>query len=414
MIDRVVVLNDVSIARGGATALALASVRALRGRGIAVTFITGDDGNNPELVDLGVEIVPLAQRLLLDAGASGALFRGLYNSKTVSVVGSWISNHDTPRTIYHIHTWAKVLSPSLFRALRPVGKRLLVSAHDFFLVCPNGGYVFYNSGEVCQLRPMSVACVRANCDRRSYAQKLWRVARQAVRSALTDFENKPPLVLAVHDGMREPLERGGLPAHAIRVLRNPIRAFAQRRIAAENQREAVFIGRLSVEKGVDLAVEAAALAGVALRVIGEGPLRESLSRKHPNVVFEGQLGHQEIGQRIASARVLLMPSRYPEPFGLVAGEAMWSGLPVIVSNTALIADEVVERGAGLACDLKKRGALAAQLSRMFGDDRETERMSRNAFSETSDLAHTYATWADALIGIYEERADKADTYPSRP
>jgi glycosyltransferase involved in cell wall biosynthesis len=408
---RVVVLNDVSIARGGATSLALASIRGLRARGVAVTLITGDDGDNPELDDIGVGIVPMGQALLLDAGMREAFFRGLYNRRTIAVVGDWISRNDTPDTVYHVHTWAKILSPSLFQALRPVAGRLIVSAHDFFLVCPNGGYVFYGTGSPCQLRPMSFACLRASCDRRSYGHKLWRVARQAVRQQVFDMRRSSPLVLAVHDGMRPGLERAGIPHTSIRVLRNPVRPFTSHRITAERNREIVFIGRLNTEKGADLAAKAARRAGARLRIIGGGPMSGSLQRNYPEVIFDGPRTQAEIGGLVASARVLVMPSRYPEPFGLVAGEALWSGLPVILGDTALMAGEITARGAGVACDVRNEVVLAAAMRQLLDRDADTQRMSINAFESTRDLATTPSEWMEALVGVYEELspADHTDS-----
>jgi hypothetical protein len=92
VIDRLVVLNDVSIARGGATGLAIESIRGLRAEGVPVTMIVGDGGDNPELRDLGVEIIPLGQALLLDAGMRQAFLRGLYNRRTLEVVAGWIQD----------------------------------------------------------------------------------------------------------------------------------------------------------------------------------------------------------------------------------------------------------------------------------------------------------------------------------
>jgi glycosyltransferase involved in cell wall biosynthesis len=404
LIDRLVLLNDASVARGGATAIAIECARALRARDVPVTMIVGDNGDNPELVALGVEIVALDQQLLLDAGKAKAFARGLFNPSTKRIVGDWIARNDTPRTIYHVHTWTKILSPSLFAALHPVRSRLLISAHDFFLACPNGGYVFYRSGETCTLKPMSLACITADCDRRSYPQKLWRVARQASQTACLTFDDEGPCVLAVHDGMREGLERGGVPAGAIHVLRNPVRPFCSARVTAEMNREAVFIGRLHHEKGPDIAAEAALGAGIPLRIVGDGPMREAMQRDNPEIVFEGQRTHAEISALIARARVLIVSSRYPEPFGLVALEAARSGVPVVINRAAMLAPEIVARQAGIACDVKDPAGLARQLRALFDDDGETERLSRGAFDNTRDLAQDPDDWAEMLVRVYRSRA----------
>ncbi len=137
-----------------------------------------------------------------------------------------------------------------------------------------------------------------------------------------DLRRTPPLVLAIHDGMRLGLMRGGIPGDAIRIIRNPIRAFTRQRITAEHNRELVFIGRLHPEKGLDLAAKPSHRSSVQLRIIGDGPILEALRRDHPEVVFAGRRSEAEIGGLIASARALLMSSQYPEPFRLVAGEAL--------------------------------------------------------------------------------------------
>jgi glycosyltransferase involved in cell wall biosynthesis len=99
-----------------------------------------------------------------------------------------------------------------------------------------------------------------------------------------------------------------------------------------------------------------------------------------------------------------MPSRYPEPFGLVAGEALWSGLPVILAETALIAPAVVAKGAGLACDPRDEGALAEAMGRIVRDDEGTRRMSLNAFATMGDLGLGPAAWIDRLLDTYRELA----------
>ena len=71
----------------------------------------------------------------------------------------WIDEHDTPGTVYHLHNWHKVLSPSALGSLRKVASRLVVSTHDFFLACPNGGYFNFPRQQTCNLTPLGLACL---------------------------------------------------------------------------------------------------------------------------------------------------------------------------------------------------------------------------------------------------------------
>ncbi len=402
MIERIVVVNDSSLAKGGATGLSLASALAFRKRGLPVTLLTGDGGQNPELAEAGIDVVALGQDRLLSSPMHKVLLSALYNRSAKDMVAGWIARNDTPGTVYHLHGWAQILSPSIFQALRPVSDRLVLSAHDFFLVCPNGAFAFLNTGAVCPLTPMSAACIGANCDRRSYAHKLWRVARQSVRQSLFDFRREAPPVLAIHEAMRPFLVRGGVPEHAVRTVPNPVRPFLTGRAPAEANREFLFIGRLEDGKGPDLAAAAARRAGVPLRIIGDGPMRAKLEQDYPEVIFAGRRSFEEIGPLAAQARALVMPSRYPEPYGLVAAEALWSGLPVIAADTAFLAPDIVAAGAGFSAPPRDEAALADAMARLK-DDELARAMSLAAFERTRSIGLSPDAWTSALLDAYEER-----------
>ena len=93
--------------------------------------------------------------------------------------------------------------------------------------------------------------------------------------------------------------------------------------------------RLSPEKGIDAAIEAAASAGIPLRVAGEGPAAAELAalaeRSGAPAEFIGRLERASLARELAGAAMLLMPSRYHEFAPYSALEAMAAGVPVIAS-----------------------------------------------------------------------------------
>jgi glycosyltransferase involved in cell wall biosynthesis len=400
-IDRIVVINDDSVESGGAAGIMLASVRELCRRGIPVTLITGDDGSNPELARLGVDVVSLGGRHILEGSRAGAALRGLYSQKTAALLQKWIDAKDTPGTVYHVHNWHKVLSASVFVPLRKVASRLVLSAHDYFLACPNGGYYHFPRGEACNVAPMSCACLATACDKRNFAHKLWRVARSGVRQLAFDLGDTPATVLAVHPGMIPLLERGGIGRRSIRVLRNPVTPWRNSRVAAEKNRAFLFVGRLEEDKGVTLLARAACRAGVSLRIIGTGPLAATLGRDFPEIELMGWRPKAEVAELCLEARALVMPSRWRETFGLVAIEAAMSGIPVIASKAALITDDLVRLGIGVACAADDEEALARTMARLSQDDETVARISCRAFENARLLAPTPHDWGNELISIYE-------------
>ena len=85
----------------------------------------------------------------------------------------------------------------------------------------------------------------------------------------------------------------------------------------------------------------------------------------------------------------------------MVAEASQSGLPVILSDSALLASEVVAQGLGYACDIRAPGALRQTITRLRDAPAEEVRaMSIRAFARTAPLAQTPTGWADELEALY--------------
>jgi len=117
---------------------------------------------------------------------------------------------------------------------------------------------------------------------------------------------------------------------------------------ADNEMVVAFLGRLVLEKGLDVfadVIEAARAKDVPLKVlaIGDGPAREYFQQRLPDAIFTGQLTGVELATALASADVLFNPS-VTEAFGNVTLEAMACGLPVVAAvatgATSLVQDGV--------------------------------------------------------------------------
>jgi glycosyltransferase involved in cell wall biosynthesis len=399
-IDRVVLINDFSEAGGGAQALVILLAQQLANLGIKVTLVVGDGGVPAGRDNKFIEVVSLCEPPLLERPARIAATKGLYNLAAAKMLSQWISRNDTPRTVYHLHNWSHILSASIFGPLRRVHRRTVMHAHDYFLVCPNGAFNDFRGGEICQLVPMSSACISTNCDKRNFAHKLWRVARQEIRRSLWDFDKYRTDVLMVHEGMSEPFIRSGVAPSQLHSVRNPSVPYTNSRIEAEKNREFVFIGRIDEEKGVRNFLEAARKAGAPARIIGDGNNAQQLTEQFPEAIFDGWRTHGEIARLVGSARMVVVPSRYPEPFGLIITESLASGIPVILPNSALLKTEVTERKIGIACDTRSIEELSAAIRLMMTDNKTIEAMSREAFRLRDRLAINPTNWSKVIVSYY--------------
>jgi glycosyltransferase involved in cell wall biosynthesis len=408
MPSHVVILNDLIVARGGATYLALKLSRLLVEAGVRVTYFTGADVDTHCGVDSDLEIVSVGGSHIMNRSRISAFTNGLYFAPARSKLAAWIAEHDSPDVIYHVHGWSKVLSPSIFGALRTVAGRTILHAHDFFLACPNGGFTNYRSGEICHLAPASARCVMLNCDKRSYPQKVWRLARHGIRGMLYDFDELHSEIILIHDKMRSFFRRSGIPDERLHVIRNPIDVVSTERVHAERNQVAYFIGRLDEEKGVEDAAAAARAAGIELRIIGDGPLRSRIATAFPEIKLEGWRSTEQIAVLLQAARFVVIPSRFVETFGLVAFEALSRGIPIVISEKALIAGEVERFGCGVKVNTRDVKQFADIMRHLSIADRVIEDLSRHSMNAARELSLTPAKWRDSLLALYSAVLDRAN------
>lgn len=408
MVSRIVVINDTLRPTGGAEALAIASAELFRDQGHAVTFVTGEAGNADAFRAKGIEVVEVGGTNINDAGRAGAFVNGLYRPASRRALGDWIARNDTSRTIYHVHAWSKILSPSIFGALRPVATRTLLHAHDFFLLCPNGGFTDFQRCTGCDRIALSPGCLVTNCDKRSYTHKLWRSGRHAIRHALFDITSLPSNHILLHDGMIPLFRRAGVREDRLHVIPNPVDFPRVERIQAEQNREVIFLGRLDPEKGVEDAAAACRKAGAGLSVIGDGPLRDRIGSEYPEVELAGWCPPSEVTRRLAAARLLVVPSRWRETFGLAAVEALRLGVPVVMSDKALIGPRIADLGAGMVVDTGDIAAFADALRALMAEEATVRAMSERAIDAARTLTLTTEDWRDAMLARYETTLAQAD------
>jgi glycosyltransferase involved in cell wall biosynthesis len=120
----------------------------------------------------------------------------------------------------------------------------------------------------------------------------------------------------------------------------------------------MFIGRIIKAKGPHLAIKAAREAGVGLDIIGSTTfvndkdyVREVTKLcDGKQIKFIGEVSHETKIKYLQSARGLLIPSQFGEPFGLISVEAMACGTPPIALNDGALKEVIIDEETGFICD----------------------------------------------------------------
>ncbi len=397
MAMRIIIIADYAVATGGAQRVAVESARALAEVGVHVTFLHAIPGTDPALdhplIDKQCLNLPDVWQRSAVSGAINGVWSMQAGRRMAAALAPFEGEKDV---ILHLHQWTRAFSPSIFSVLRASRLPLAITAHDYFLACPNGVLFRFDQMAPCRLAPMSLACIRTNCDTRSYPHKLVRVARQAATSS--QWEDWRVAVFHIADGARQRLAPL-LPAHWRNYrVDNPISV--SRAAPVEIAKDAAFamVGRLTEDKGALVAAEAAARAGAKVLFIGEGPARDAILRIMPDAEITGWVSPQEVQKLLRTRiRAVLAPSLWEETGPLTVLEAAAIGLPAIVSSRCG-ASERVNSGTGR---IAAPDPLAfSDAMRVFMDDGQARAMGRAAYDQFWANPPDGAAHAKALLRAY--------------
>ena len=397
----VVILNDAGHVTGGAGKVAIDSAVALAKQGHQVTFVCAVAPVDKILENANLKIVCTDQQpIVSDPNRLRAVQQGWWNYKAAAAMSDVLAHADLSNTIVHVHGWTKALSSSAIRAALVRGYKTVITLHDYFTACPNGGFFDYQKQEFCQRRPLSAACLSTNCDKSSYQQKLWRVGRQFVQSAIGLVPDGITHFISISD-LSESILRPYLPRNCtVYRLPNPLDVTKTLSVDVEKNNNFMFVGRISPEKGIFTLMKAASMCDVPVTVVGEGFQRSSVQQCYPDANFTGWLSAQDVRQQLRSARALVFPSLWCETQGLVVLEAAAMGVPSIVARTTGVSETIEDGITGLIFRAGDVADLTNKI-KMLQDSSIASRMGRAAYDRYWESPWTMARHLSALETCYE-------------
>jgi len=169
-----------------------------------------------------------------------------------------------------------------------------------------------------------------------------------------------------------------------------------------------YVGRLAIEKRVDLLAAVAALPGVKLAVTGGGPMEEELRAALPTAVFLGMRSGPDLARIYASLDVFVHTGPF-ETFGQTIQEAAASGLPVVAPASGGPLDLVDDGRTGFLVPPGDPDALSAAVRKLTED--AALRAQFGAAGRRRVLGRTWSALTDELLGHYAAVID-ADAPPA--
>ena len=398
----VVLVLDHAFVSGGQAKVAFDSALGLKDAGHDPIVFAAAGPIDPALAEAGIRVICLDQSDLLgNPSRLAAAVQGIWNAAAERALGVLLATLPPDRTVVHVHGWAKALSPSIAGPIAASGLPSVYTMHEYFLLCPNGGFYNYPKAHACPLVPMSGACWSTNCDSRNYARKLWRNTRQLVMERVAHLPDIFSTFVFISEFQRSAVGHH-LPREARTVLiSNPIATFDLGPKPNPATGDVLFVGRISPEKGPFLFAEAARALGRRPIYVGDGPAADDLRTRFPEAEILGWQDAGEVRRRMRAARALVFPSLWYEGQPLTVLEAKSLGTPVVISDGCAGRDDIADGVAGLWF----RNGDAADLARAISaldDDATVARLSDGAHRAFWANPPTIERHVSAIVDLYRD------------
>ena len=339
--------------------------------------------------------------------------RTIWNQQTFRELRSVIAQH-RPH-IVHVHNTLPLLSPSVYYAAGAERLPVVQTLHNYRLMCPAA--VCFRSGHICTDcvgKPVAWPAIRHACYRGSRSASAAIATMLSVHRLIGTWQHKTSVYIALTAWARGMFIEAGLRADKLVVKPNFVDPDPGAGTGSGDC--AVFVGRLSPEKGIQTLLRAWRVVGpqVRLLIIGEGPLASTVAAAThdlPSVTWLGRRDPPEILSILRDAKFLVFPSEWYETFGRVIVEAFATATPVIAAGHGAAAELVADGVTGLHFRPGDPLDLAAKVVHLNSHPPMRIRMRAAARKEFEDH-YTADVNYRLLLAIYHRAM--AGHPPSRP
>jgi glycosyltransferase involved in cell wall biosynthesis len=318
-------------------------------------------------------------------------------NKFILIFGIWFSFkyykkvkkivNDNNIDIVHVHNFYPLLTPSIFKAGKKSGAKVIHTLHNYRLWCIAG--TFYRDGygicELCTKSKFPLKGILYKCFRKSLVQSFLAQLSFWFYRAVNSFDSVD-YFFVLTNFQRKKIQSLGIDINKLILKPNFINHYVD---LLSDKKGYVYIGRLEESKGIYNLLDTWKKLDdkFVLTIIGDGDEKYDLMSKYnqSNILFKGRCGREETLKTIAKSKYLIQPSIWYETFGLTIIEAMSLGVPVIGFNIGTRPDFIHN---GVNGFLSNSENLIEVVRRSY-NYKEYEFLSNNAILKSKEFTSNY-------------------------
>lgn len=312
--------------------------------------------------------------------------------------------------VVHFHNIFYILTPSVFQACKDEGIPVVQSLHNFRLLCSNA--LLFRNNRICE------ECIeRKDLSRGIYHRcyKRSRLLTVAVVQMLKrhwqtgTWVNMVDHYIMASEFGRQKHIAAGIPKEKISIKPHIVHPDLPK--VSQDMGYALYVGRLSEEKGVRVLLEAwKEIKDVILKIAGDGPLASELKmyvkdNNIANVEFLGFISDEQYHECMQGAKFLIVPSVCYENFPRIVIEAYSYGVPVIASFLGSFPEIIKEKETGLLFESANPKNLAEKIRWISAHETEFNSMRENIkkeYKEKYSSRKNYEILMDTYNSVIQE------------
>lgn len=281
----------------------------------------------------------------------------------------------------HLHNIYHQISPSILGVLHKNEIPIIMTVHDYKLICPN--YQLFQKNKICEKCKGGkyYQCVFNKCVKNLYLASSISMFEMYFHKLFKFYERYVNIFICPSKFMAKKLQEWGIPEYKLVALPHFVTENAKN-IQTPLKDYILAFGRISPEKGLDRLIKAMAdLPEIKLKIAGDGPEKKSLEnyvRKNnlTNVQFLGYKKGEELQKIISGCRFVVIPSIWQEVFGLVILEAFRLGKTALAANRGGISEIIQEGNTGFF--FKKQNDLGQKIQSLYDNPGLCEELGKRA------------------------------------
>lgn len=285
--------------------------------------------------------------------------------------------------IVHLNNFAHQISPSILHVFKKYNIPAVMTMRDYKLICPT--YTMVLHGKLCERckNGRYYHCLINRCSKNSFLKSLLNTMEMYLHHDIMHIYDLIDVYISPSKFLKSKCEEMGFHGKIV-YLPNFVKIEDYDTEYNSQESSIVYFGRLSEEKGLFTLIEAIKdIPGVTLKIIGEGPLRNSLefrakSLELKNVKFLGYKTGQELKDEVKKSMFVVVPSEWYEnnPRSVIEGFAM--GKPVIGARIGGIPELVQDNETGLLFEPGSPYELCSKIEYLVNNPGKIIEMGRNA------------------------------------